>query len=96
MDKHPYFPPGVFIDTEMMYKYAPANTTTLQKMDKETLLAEFQKAIDSVVAAEAKRPKYPVIVPVPKWFYEKYREDFLRDTEFVKYVPLPEKFEDDV
>lgn len=53
MDKHPYFPPGVFIDTEMAYEYAPSCTTTLQKIDKETLLADFQKAIDAVVAAEA-------------------------------------------
>lgn len=96
MGKHPYFPPGVFIDTEMMYTHAPSCTTTLQKIDKETLLADFQKAIDVVVAAEATSARYPITVPVPRWFYDKYREDFLKDTEYIKYVPLPEKFGDDV
>ena len=95
MDKHPYFPPGVFIDTEMLYKYAPANTTTLQKIDKETLIADFQKAIDAVVAAEATRARYPITVPVSRWFYDKYRDDFLKDTESVRYIPLPETFEGD-
>lgn len=38
-------------------------------------------------------PKYPIIVYLPRWFFNAYNEEIPKDTKYFRYVPLPEKFE---
>lgn len=49
--------------------------------------------IYSNAESNAARSIYPMIVYLPPWFFNIYKEEIPKDTKSLRYVPLPEKFE---